>query len=263
MKRKPLAAILTAAVLCAGMHSMPASAYVIPGDLDGSGGFALNDLVVMQKYLLGLSECGSKIAADLNHDNDVDIFDLALMKNRIFRLPELSAFAPGLWWVTGSGADRYVYLDADCRGYLRYQETGAVVPVEISFSGAGTYMTYDNDRSEPSYIEGALTAPGVMEVIYEDLNTERWIWTAPDDGLFPIYSNDELCSMSLDYYERKTGYRPEFATADIMENGWIAVQLYDLVDDHTSTSDWYFLDRFTGTGYNFTDEPVDLSGYLQ
>ncbi len=59
-----------------------------PGDVNGDGLVTLQDLVLLQRYLLS-SEAISEIAqeaADLDGDGTADVFDLALLKYRLTRI---------------------------------------------------------------------------------------------------------------------------------------------------------------------------------
>lgn len=53
-----------------------------PGDLDGDGTLSVSDLARMQRFLLGKETLDSTafLAADCNHDGEIDIYDLALFK---------------------------------------------------------------------------------------------------------------------------------------------------------------------------------------
>ena len=73
------------------------------------------------------------------------------------------------------------------------------------------------------------------------------------------YTNDQLCQMALDYYEKNNGYRPGKAAAQAGEDGKVVIQLYDQLSDHNSTSDWYTVDAKTGKGTNILGESIDLS----
>lgn len=78
------------------------------------------------------------------------------------------------------------------------------------------------------------------------------------------YTDEELETMALDYYEKFNGYRPQYAAVDHETDGMVLIQLYDIVNvgedsGHTATSDWYTVDRYTGKGTNFFEEPIDLS----
>lgn len=56
---------------------------VDPGDCNFDGKFGVSDIVMLQKWLLGTGELTCWQNADLNGDGEVDIFDLALMKQKL------------------------------------------------------------------------------------------------------------------------------------------------------------------------------------
>ncbi|MCR4645190.1 MAG: glycoside hydrolase family 11 protein [Oscillospiraceae bacterium] len=56
-----------------------------PGDVNGDGEQSVSDIILLQKYLLGLDAEIDLAAADLNGDGVVDIFDLGLLKRRLLR----------------------------------------------------------------------------------------------------------------------------------------------------------------------------------
>ena len=72
------------------------------------------------------------------------------------------------------------------------------------------------------------------------------------------YTQDELEQMALNYYEALTGYRPSMVSSIINEDGTLSIQMYDLVEDHNSTSDWYTVDMKTAEGTNILQEKIDL-----
>ena len=55
----------------------------LSGDVDGNGKVEIRDIITLQKYLLGMQTELRTEAADLNHDNKLDIFDLALLKHLV------------------------------------------------------------------------------------------------------------------------------------------------------------------------------------
>ena len=63
--------------------SLPGSDDSVTGDTDGNGVFELKDLVVLQKYLGGLSVSIDLKASDADGNGRVNIFDLAVLKNKI------------------------------------------------------------------------------------------------------------------------------------------------------------------------------------
>ena len=52
----------------------------VRGDVNGDGSFSLDDLVAMQKFLLGSGSLSDGESGDLNGDGKVSVFDLILMK---------------------------------------------------------------------------------------------------------------------------------------------------------------------------------------
>lgn len=73
------------------------------------------------------------------------------------------------------------------------------------------------------------------------------------------YSDDELCQMALDYYEKEYDYRPGIADIDSSSGNVVTIHLYDDMGDHTATSAWYEIDRTTGKGEDIIfGEKVDL-----
>lgn len=75
------------------------------------------------------------------------------------------------------------------------------------------------------------------------------------------YSDDELCTMALDHYEKEYDYRPGIAQIDSTDGDIVTIHLYDDMGDHTATSAWYEIDRTTGKGSDMIfGDPVNLVG---
>ncbi|MBQ8079419.1 MAG: dockerin type I repeat-containing protein [Oscillospiraceae bacterium] len=53
----------------------------LPGDVDADGKVGVSDVIMMQKYLLGLGKLTDPAQADLHKDGVIDIFDLAMLKH--------------------------------------------------------------------------------------------------------------------------------------------------------------------------------------
>ena len=53
------------------------------GDVDGSGDLHVNDLVLMNKFLLGDGELVKWKNGDFNNDDRIDMFDLVLMRKHM------------------------------------------------------------------------------------------------------------------------------------------------------------------------------------
>ncbi len=67
-------------------------------------------------------------------------------------------------------------------------------------------------------------------------------------------SNDEIVELA-----KKHSGAPAAELDQVMDNGNLYIHLYEDMDDHTATIDWYEIDPKTLKGTNFEGEAVDLS----
>lgn len=72
------------------------------------------------------------------------------------------------------------------------------------------------------------------------------------------FTTEQLKNMALDYYEAKTGYRPNSVSLRVNADDSISIQLYDNMGDHNSTSDWYTVDKETAVGTDIMGNKIDL-----
>lgn len=81
-----------------------------------------------------------------------------------------------------------------------------------------------------------------------------------DGMVYKGHSTSELEEMALIYYTKKHNYKPSHAEAfvDEKDENIINIHLYDIVDDHTATVDWYAVDKYTAEGTNILGEEIDL-----
>ncbi len=75
------------------------------------------------------------------------------------------------------------------------------------------------------------------------------------------YTDEELCRMALDHYEKTEGYRPSEAEIDSYDGDKVTIHLYDDMGTHTATAAWYEVDRNSAKGQDviFGNE-IDLLG---
>ena len=77
-----------------------------------------------------------------------------------------------------------------------------------------------------------------------------------------VFTEDELGQAALDIYERRNDYRPEYyAVAASEEEGFVDIQLYDQLEDHNSTADWYNVNALTGVGTDMDGNQVVLTEF--
>lgn len=81
------------------------------------------------------------------------------------------------------------------------------------------------------------------------------------------YADEELCGMAKQHYTAIYGTSPPFATVDHIEGEAVVIHLYEIVTGsasetgHTSTYDWYTVNRHTAKGTDFMGAEIDLSPY--
>ena len=92
-----------------------------------------------------------------------------------------------------------------------------------------------------------------QEVMIKDNDKEQPTIT-PNEG----YSDEQLIEMVKTYRKEKGEYIPEIIEIDGEEDNIVTIHLYEVIDDHTATTDWYYIDRLTGTGKNILEEPINL-----
>lgn len=133
-----------------------------------------------------------------------------------------------------------------------------------------TYM-----QNDQFYVDGQLVTKDRV-YIYMDSNSNKNIYAVdPVDfsyvnlndvgnGSNEGYSNEELCDMAKEYYEKATGNRaPEYIEIDGGDGDIVNIHLYNIVDNgsddqHAVTHDWYMVNRADATGENITGNYIDL-----
>ncbi len=75
----------------------------------------------------------------------------------------------------------------------------------------------------------------------------------------PRYDEDDLQYLAMQYYSSRHNWIPQFIDVDKVEGDTVTLHLYDLIDGHTSTAEWYYVSKQTGKGKNFLEEEVDLT----
>ncbi|MBR7037972.1 MAG: hypothetical protein IKI21_01805 [Oscillospiraceae bacterium] len=155
------------------------------------------------------------------------------------------------------GTDRYFTFYDDHNGSYRDQETGDGLSFTYELHDDGTAVFHIADRTDN--VEVTWADNGTAYLLWNGTwgETIRQIRNSASEPL-DFFPNVQLCEMALNYYQAHNGYRPAAAEAMINYDEKIAIQLYDDMDGHTATSDWYTVDRYTATGTNILGEPIDL-----
>lgn len=79
------------------------------------------------------------------------------------------------------------------------------------------------------------------------------------------YTVEEWEKMAFDFYEKKTGYRPSFIQTQDQGDGKLLIHLYDNVELHSTTRDYYTIDTKTGIATDLVGNQIDLvnGAYLE
>ena len=78
------------------------------------------------------------------------------------------------------------------------------------------------------------------------------------NGITPIsfaagdvpYTDEELCIMAKAYCNNVNGFVPPIVEVDGTDGDDVIIHLYSIVNDHTATTDWYTVNRYTAKGKN-------------
>ncbi len=80
----------------------------------------------------------------------------------------------------------------------------------------------------------------------------------PTGGSAAASTEEQLMALAWEYLAAKNGTGPQYVEVQPGEQeGTYAVHAYDMVDGHSATYDWYYVDA-TGVGTNILGEAVDL-----
>ena len=114
------------------------------------------------------------------------------------------------------------------------------------------FWQYSNDR----HVDGI------------DTDVDMDLWIVPKDQTTDSaeISDDKICEMARQYYNRHVGGNPTYVEIDSVEGDEVLIHLYDMVEPdeasgepgHSATYDWYWIDRNTLKGRNILDEEIDL-----
>ena len=73
------------------------------------------------------------------------------------------------------------------------------------------------------------------------------------------YTDSELCAKAKKYYLKVHGQEPPIAKVEGYNGNEVTIHLYEILDNHMATWDWYYIDRTTGKGKDFSSQSIDIS----
>lgn len=72
------------------------------------------------------------------------------------------------------------------------------------------------------------------------------------------HTGEELVEAARDYYTSVHGVEPPYVEIDTDSGDCVTIHLFDVVDGHTNTYDWYLVNRYSGEGNDFAGEFIDI-----
>lgn len=158
------------------------------GDADGDDKLTVLDVVQLQKYLLCLTK-NCDISADMNKDNVLDVFDLALMKRSLL---EQSNLTSGLdnwnsWVDTSAGAD----------GEMTYTANG----VNMQVNAGGEYEWNAQFFYEGVTLEQGATYQITFDYKADSKQTTSFHVMQGHDDYLPYYSGELNWTTAAQHYE--------------------------------------------------------------
>ena len=162
-----------------------------------------------------------------------------------------------------------------------------IAEIEAEGYEAGDIIRWENDIITINYAVPPQDKPGesstisYRNIIWDNEAKDYWqaeAWgitswkNAGVDGSFSLsvgirdgwelskeMTNEELCKLARQHYEKHhDGFSPEIVEVVSWEYDKAVIRLYDNMEDHTVTYDWYTVNRRTGIGENFLSEEVNL-----
>lgn len=73
------------------------------------------------------------------------------------------------------------------------------------------------------------------------------------------YTNEQLIVMAKEYRKSRGEYVPSIVEVDNENGDIVVIHLYDILEDHAATWDWYTVNRLTAKGTNVLEEEIDLT----
>jgi serpin B len=260
MKHKRILSALTGIVMAASMSTgfltataegdapYPEGIYAEPvlGDCNGDYMFGIADLVTLNNYLLGKTDQILFENADLNHDGDLNIFDLILMR-RLFvdtaplsQLYQVKALCDGIEpeEVTGADIDEKFALAQTGFGLELLKRAGSAENVLISPYSVmeALAMTANGAKGqtlkEMEEVLGGFSIDKLNEYLYtqrtKQTNSEKCklltansIWARDDANRIKV--NKDFLQTTSDYYDSEY-YLADFDSPQTVDaiNGWIS-----------------------------------------
>ena len=184
-----------------------------------------------------------------------------------------------------AGLEKYAGEIISKDAFVQLSGIDLIAEIEAEGYEVGDIIKWENDIITINYEIPPQDKPGyIKEITYDNIiwdNAAKDYWLAGGKtswknagvgGSFSLsvgigdgwelskeMTDEELCKLARQYYEKHhDGFSPEIVEVVSWEYGNAVIRLYDNMEDHTATYEWYTVDRRTGIGENFLSEEVNL-----
>ena len=170
----------------------------------------------------------------------------------------------GLWYAVNDLTPDVEYFVIKGTSSHKYDAKTGDETVYTCTPGKGSMKVESADGTFSDTAEYVIVSDDVFTMAYKYGDGKiTYTYTRFDDAdpdTFKFTSDAKIENAARRYYGSRTNHIPEFIYVESYELPKTAVvHLYDLYDGHTSSCDWYYIDRFTLKGKNILEEEIDLS----
>ena len=176
--------------------------------------------------------------------------------------------------VDAGGGEVYVIVPTDPEDTLTVSEF--IIDESDDYQGHAGAVLYQSPVGSPIFLgcnlsdimpntQVTVTTPSGEQFSYTPFRSLRdGMLNLPEEGgvldftLHSAYTDDELGEMAMLTYERDHGYLCQDYQIFHESDGSVAIKLFDSLEDHTTASEWYYVDPFTTEGTDILGDPVRL-----
>lgn len=218
---------------------------------------------------------------DIEYDEDESVFDLD--EDTTVAFGE-AAYIEGIEFINADDSSKefcisnvYVsdYVNMDI-SFNKDDVTGALVDNEVEYYGDGiAIVTYTFEIDDTEDLIKLVVDTGSDNVKVEavgkvDASVKNYTGTylygqydvsneANEEANEEAYTDIELVEMARDHYKKNNDFDPPVVAVDSVDGDIVTIHLYEDLEDHVSTCDWYYIDRNTGKGTNMLGDKIDLT----
>ncbi|MCR4646158.1 MAG: hypothetical protein K5695_12255 [Oscillospiraceae bacterium] len=154
-------------------------------------------------------------------------------------------------------SERFFYFLDGTSGNCISQEDGSNTAFHFSMDGKDKITIRFGDAGAQT-ADVFWTDEDTAMLYWEDGKSETLVKVSDDTAGFRFLSNDVLIARATALYESKTGEKPALANVTLSADEMVSVRLYDDIEGHNATCEWYTVNRYTGIGTNIMGEAVNL-----